>query len=434
MNGQIRRKDRDTIIQALSAGVVPRAGLRHIQVGRKQEVEALMRDLDRIADAGGALRFVIGEYGAGKTFFLSLIRLVALEKRLVTIQADLAPDRRLYATGGQARALYAEGMRNLATRNRPEGGALANVVEVFVTRARDDAEKNGSTPDKEIRSRLAELREFVGGYDFAEVVGFYWRAAEDGDDDKKNAALRWLRGEYTTRTDAKAALGVRTFVDDTSIYDHWKILAQFVRLAGYAGLLILLDELAILHKLQSAKAREGNYDQILRILNDVLQGNCSGLGFVFGGTPEFLLDTRRGLYSYPALQSRLAANPFATEGRIDFSGPILRLPSLTREELYVLLAAIRNVFAEGDEKAYLVPDEALEAFMTHCEERIGESYFRTPRTTIKQFVSFMSVLEQNRGTEWRDLIGEVAVERDTPGDTADIVDEGKDGDLATFRL
>lgn len=434
MNGQIRRRDRDTIIQALAAGVVPRAGLRHIQVGRKQEVEAMMRDLDRIADGGGSLRFVIGEYGAGKTFFLNLVRLVALEKRLVTVQADLAPDRRLYATGGQARALYAEGMRNLATRNRPEGGALANVVEVFVTRARDDAEKNGSTPDKEIRSRLADLREFVGGYDFAEVVAVYWRATEEGDDDKKNAALRWLRGEYTTKTDTKSALGVRTFVDDTSIYDHWKILAHFVRLAGYAGLLVLLDELAIVHKLQSAKAREGNYDQILRILNDVLQGNCSGLGFLFGGTPEFLLDTRRGLYSYPALQSRLAVNPFATESRVDFSGPIIRLPNLTREELYVLLANIRNIFAEGDEKAYLVPDEALEAFMMHCEERIGEAYFRTPRTTIKQFVSFMNVLEQNRGTEWRDLIGEVAVERDIPEHAGDIVDEGKDGDLATFRL
>jgi hypothetical protein len=430
----MRPRERDSILQALAAGVVPRTGLHYIQVGRAKEVAALVRDIERVAEGGSAIRFVIGEYGAGKTFFLNLVRIIALEKRLVTMHADLGPDRRLHATGGQARGLYAEAARNMATRSKGEGGAFASVIEVFVTKARDDAQKNGRTPADEIRIKLAELRELVGGYDFAEVVAAYWQASETADDVRKDAAVRWLRGEFTTKTDARAALGVRTLVEDASIYDHWKLIARFVCLAGYAGLLVVLDELVNLYKLQNAKARETNYEQILRVLNDVLQGQVQGLGFIFGGTPEFLLDSRRGLYSYPALQSRLAENSFARGGLLDTSGPIIRLQSLTPEDLYVLLGNIRNVFAGGDASKHLVPDQALEQFMAHCEKKIGEAYFRTPRTTIKQFVDLLNVIGQDPETDWRALIGELEPERDDPQGFTEIVDQDDDGQLTSFRI
>ena len=427
----IRPKDRDAIIQALNAGVVPRLGLKYIQVGRLREVQALIKDIERIADGGSAVRFVIGEYGAGKTFFLNLVRLIALEKRLVTISADLAPDRRLQATGGQARGLYVETMRNLATRNKPDGGGLGGVVERFVTDAADEARKQNISIDDVIQTRMASLRELVGGYDFAQVLSAYWRASEDGNQDGKDAALRWLRGEFTTKTDARQALGVRVIVDDTSIYDHWKLLSAFVRLAGYAGLLITLDEMVNLYKLQSSQARSANYEQILRIVNDVLQGSASGIGFLFGGTPEFLIDPRRGLYSYPALQSRLAENAFAKGDIVDLSGPVIRLQNLTPEDLHVLLEKIRSVFSGGDPAKYLVPDEAFDAFMQHCSKKVGEAYFRTPRTTIKAFVQMLSVLEQNSGLSWQELVGQAEPEADTPA--AQPLD-GEDDELATLKL
>lgn len=424
----IRRKDRDLIVQALSAGVVPRVGLRHIQVGRSREVEALVRDIDRIADAGSAMRFVVGEYGAGKTFFLNLVRLIALERKLVTVHADLAPDRRLHATGGQARGLYAEAVRNMATRTRPEGGALPSVVERFVTECVREAEADGTPVERAMDRRLAPLLDLLGGHDFACVLKAYWRAHEDGDDALKAAALRWLRAEFPTKTEARQALPVRSIVDDADVYDTFKLLSAFVRICGYSGLLVVFDELVNLYKLQSAQARNQNYEQILRMLNDVLQGNVEGLGFVLGGTPDFLLDSRRGLYSYQALQSRLAENSFATDGRIDMTGPVLRLQSLSPEDLLVLLSNIRSVFALGDPAAALVPDEALTAFMEHCNRRIGEAYFRTPRNTIKAFVQFLAVLEQNPGTDWRELIGGVAPDPETPEE-----DEADD-ELADLRL
>lgn len=411
----IKPRERDVIVQALRAGVVPKLGLRHVQVGRARELEELIKDVDRIAGGGSAIKFVIGDYGAGKTFFLNLIRLIALERKLVVMSADLAPARRLYATDGQARSLFSELSRNVSTRTKPEGTALASIVERFVGDAIQEAKKDGKQVEEVINQKVAPLRDLVSGFDFATVLTHYSKAYDEGDDQGKDAALRWLRAEYGTRTEARAALGVREIIDDDRIYDYLKLYAAFVRLAGYGGIVVLLDEMVNLYKLTSAQARNSNYEQILRILNDVLQGSASGIGFLMGGTPEFLMDTRRGLYSYSALQSRLAENRFAQGGLVDLSGPVLRLQSLTPEDLYILLTNIRNVFAGGDPGRHLVPDQALRAFMKHCSLKVGDAYFRTPRNTVTAFVNLLAVLEQNPSANWQTLLDGVAVDTSVPG-------------------
>jgi hypothetical protein len=429
----IRPKERDTIIQALSAGVVPRLGLAHIQVGRAGELSALLRDIDRVADGGAAVRFVIGAYGAGKTFFAGVVRLIALEKKCVTMHADLSPNRRLHASGGQARALYAEAVNNMATRNKPEGGALQSIVERLVTDAVKEAGEKNVSVESVIDQKLVSITQFAGGYDFATVLKAYWRGSEDANDALKEAAIRWLRGEYSTKTDARKDLGVRNIIDDDSVYDALKSLACLVRLVGYAGLLVMFDEMANIYKLQNSQARKQNYEQLLDIVNDSLQGTTSGIGYVMCGTPEFLLDTRRGVFSYEALQSRLAENTFASGGLVDFSGPVVRLQSLTPEDLLVLLGNIRLVFASGDPKKYLVPDEALTAFMEYCDRKIGEAYFRTPRSTVRAFVQMLSVLEQNPGANWQELLDRVSIAPDAPDEA--VIDDNGDGDeLTSLRL
>lgn len=428
----IKPKDRDAVIQSLRAGVVPRAGQHLIQVGRAKELEALIQDIGRIADNGSGFRVVIGEYGAGKTFFLNLVRAIAMEKKLVTMHADFNPDRRLHASGGQARSLYAELTKNLSTRTKPEGGALAGIVEKFVAQAKSEAKSSGTSSDTVIREKLSHLTEMVNGYDFAEVIAAYCTGFEQGNEQLKADAIRWLRGEFSTKTDARSALGVRTIVDDASVYDQIKLLARFVRLAGYAGLIVCLDELVNLYKLANTQARNANYEQILRILNDSLQGSADGLGFILGGTPEFLMDTRRGLYSYQALQSRLAENTFAKTGLVDYSGPVMRLASLAPEEFYVLLHKLRHVYAMGDDSKYLMPDEGIHAFMEHCAKRLGNTYFRTPRTTITAFINLLAVLEQNPDASWRELLGAVEVPQDNGGEADKAVDV--DDELESFKL
>ena len=426
----IKEADRDAILQSLRAGVVPRRGQHLIQVGRMRELEVMIQDLDRIRGGSSAIRFVIGAFGSGKTFFLGLVRAVALQKKMVAVHADLSPDRRLYSTGGQARATYVEMMRNMSVRTKPDGGALTNVVEKFASTAVTEARAKNVDPAVVIRERLGSLSEMVGGYDFAHVIEAYWRGYDSGDDQLVSSAVRWLRAEFSNKTGARQALGVRTIIDDATVYDHLKLMARFVRLAGYSGLLVCLDELVNLYKLANGRSRNSNYEQILRILNDSLQGSAEGLGVLLGGTPEFLTDTRRGLFSYGALQSRLSENTFASDDLVDHSGPVLRLSNLEAEDVFVLLNKIRHVQAGGEEERHLVPDEAIKAFMDHCSDRVGDAYFRTPRNTIKEFVHLLAVLEQNPDVNWRELVGDLQVPEERNPDTEPLPEDAEEEPVA----
>lgn len=422
----IRPRERSAIIQSLRAGVTPRIGLEYIQVGRVNEVKALIEDLDNIEQGGSAFRIIIGDFGAGKSFFLQLIRYIALEKGMVVINADMSPDRRLFASNGQARNLYKELARNLATRAHPEGNAMIPLVEKFITEQRRIADAEGKDVERVIKDKLNSLSELVDGYDFAQVIATYWKAYNEGNEDLKNNVIRYLRGEYTSRADARRDLGVRAIVEDNNVYDHIKLLARFVTQAGYKGLLVNLDEVVNLYKLPSQRARSSNYEQVLRILNDCLQGSAESLGFLLGGTPEFLMDQRKGLYSYEALHSRLAENTFAQIANVvDYHSPILMLQNLSPEEIYVLLCNIRNVFAGGNKDKYILPDEALKAFLEHCSKNIGDAYFRTPRNTIKAFVDLLSIVEQNPDLSWQSLIGNIKIDSETDNSLVTITDDDK---------
>ena len=411
----IKPRERDAILQSLRAGVVPRIGLRHLQVGRRDEVAAVIEDLARIEAGGASIRFVIGRYGAGKSFFLNLIRMVALERKFVVAQADITTERRLQGAGGQARALYSELMQNLATRAKPEGGAIAGVVERWVSDVDHEVKGGGGTDadlTREIDRRLKPLQDLVSGYDFAAVIGKYLQGFQTHNEPLMASALRWLRAEYRTKTEARQDLGVRSIIDDAQFYDYLKLFAAFCRLAGFAGLLVSIDEMVVLsQRLNSSQARNANYEAILRIVNDCLQGNVSGIGFLFGGTDTFLEDRRRGLASYEALATRLAENRFAKSGLKDLSGPVIRLENLSPEDLYVLLHNLRHVFALEDSSKYLVDDEGLRAFMDQSSKQLGADFFMTPRDSVKAFVGLLSVLDQNPGTTWRTMLADTKIEK-----------------------
>lgn len=430
---KIRAKERDAIIQSLKAGVTPKIGIQYIQVGRVNELKAMIQDIQRIEDGGAAFRLIIGDYGSGKTFFMSVVRAIALERKFVTLHADLSPDRRLHATGGQAKNLYSELMKNMSTRNKPDGNALTSVVEKFITQVQKEAENNDYSVEKVIHKRLTAISEMVGGYDFAKVIEIYWKASEEDNEHLKACAIKWLRAEYSTKTDARNDLGVRTIISDAFFYDALKIMSLFVRQAGYSGLLVNLDEMVNLYKLSNTQARKSNYEQILRILNDCLQGNAEYIGFLLGGTPEFLLDPYKGLYSYEALQTRLAENNFAKQADvIDYSSPALHLACLSPEELYILLKNLRHIYASGDSNKYLVPDDSLTAFLIHCNQTIGEAYFKTPRNTIKAFLDMLTVIEQHPEISWQQLLESLKIEEEKNSDME--IEIENDDNLTDFRL
>lgn len=413
MSRPIKAKERETIIQSLKSGVVPRAGLQHIQVGRSEELKSFIKDVDTIAEGGTSFRFVIGEYGSGKTFFLSLVRSIALEKGLVTMHADLSPTKRLHGSDGQPRMLLAEMINNISTRTRPDGNALQNILERFISSAKDEASSSGMNPYDIISEKLNDLSDYTGGYSFITVIKKYLEGYESGNQELMDSSLKWLKAGYATKTDSLKELGIREFISDASFYNTLKLYSVLVRKAGYKGLLISMDEMVNLYKIPNSVSRKANYEEILSMLNNTLQGTFSNIGFIMGGTPEFLTDNIRGLYSYEALRSRLTENSFSKQlGVTDYNSVVLRLTSLTKEELYLLLMNLRHVFANGYEENYLLPDEALLAFLHHCYNKIGESYFRTPRTTIKSFIDLLSILEQYPNYKWNDIIASVEIQQD----------------------
>ena len=343
-------------MQSLAAGVVPRAGLEYIAVGRRDEINALLNDLDKIVAEGGAtFRLILGRYGSGKSFLCQLIRNYAIQKNFVVANADLSPTRRLTGTQGQGLSLYRELLNNLATRARPDGNAFAAVLERWISDIQNDViQKQGVSPsspkfssvvEQQIYGTVREMENLVHGFDFASVINAYWQGHLAADDERKNAALRWLRGEYSTKTEARTALGVRVIIDDDTWYDYIKLLAQFVQSIGYKGLVVFIDEGVNLYKIANAVSRNNNYERLLSIYNDTLQGKAEYLGVVFGGTPQMVEDRQRGLFSYEALRTRMEESRFARDGLRDLSGPLIRLNVLSNEELYLLLQHLREFTA-----------------------------------------------------------------------------------------
>ena len=443
---KIKGREKTAILTSLRAGVVPNTGLQHIQVGRADEVQAILKDFEHVADDSASIRFIIGDYGSGKSFFLNLSKMVALEKGFIVANADISPDKRLHATKGQARGLYSELMKNISTRAKPAGGALQSIIERFISDITQDIRlKNGADADvtKAIHEKLSPLKDFVSGYDFATSLNMYFEGFQSSSQHQMDASLRWLRAEYSTKSQAaKDGLEVRSIIDDRNIYDYLKLMAAFAKLANYKGLVINLDEMAVLsQRLANKTSRDNNYETVLKIINDCLQGNVSNIGFIFAGTNDFLDNPRRGVESYQALADRLRGNSFAKGGLKDLTGPVIRLQSLKPEELYVLFQNLRHVYAGGERNKYLITDEAIHGFLQYSYSKLGAESYLSPRESVKGFVDFLSILDQNPGTEWTSLLPNLKFdspfsESDEPIDDDDLLrtHSSVDSDLATLKL
>ncbi|CAM3927200.1 ATP-binding protein [Deinococcus marmoris] len=392
------------LFSSLGAGVVPRTGIEHIVVGRKPEIEAVLDDLANVAEGGAGFRVISGRYGAGKSFLLQLLRNYAMNRNFVVADADLSPERRLTGGRGQGLATYRELARNLSTRVRPDGGALPAMLEKWISGVQGQVVAGGITPgdprfgsavEARIHEAVNELEGLVHGFDFANVISAYWRGHQLGSDELKNAALKWLRGEYSTKTEAREALGVRVIIDDDTWYDYVKLLAQFVKAIGYAGLVVVIDEAVNLYKITQSVSRHANYEKLLTMLNDTLQGRAQYLQLLVGATPQMVDDTRRGLFSYEALRTRLEQSRFARDGLQDYAGPVLRLETLSNEEVYTLLTTLRRLHALHHGYATTISDEELLEFMNEVLGRLGAGGFLTPRDVTRDFVSVLNLLRQN---------------------------------------
>ena len=412
---RVPRRIAAVLINSLKGGVVPRVGLPYVTVGREQEIRALLHDLDLVAEGGASFRFVVGRYGSGKSFLLQTIRNHAMGKNFVVADADLSPERRLQGTKGQGLATYRELIRNLSTKTRPDGGALTLILERWISGVQDRvAQTSGLEPvdpafgeavEDGIRQTVAALQELVHGYDFGRLLTLYWRGYREGDEETCAHVVKWFRGEYRTKSEARAELGVNIVISDDDWYEYLKLMAEFFHQAGYEGLIVLVDELVNLYKIPHAISRQYNYEKVLAMYNDTLQGRARHLGVIMGGTPQAIEDRRRGLYSYEALRSRLTQGRFASEGLLDLLAPVIRLEPLTHEELLVLVEKIADIHAGyfGYERTLTQAD--LVRFLELEFGRVGAESHLTPREVIRDFIEMLDILSQNPDLGVEELLG-----------------------------
>lgn len=411
---KLKEKERTQIINALRAGVVPTIGLRHIQVGRVQELNEIVKNLDLINDGGSTVRFVSGEFGAGKSFFLTLAKLIAHEKRLVVVNADITPDKILCASDGKTRALITELFKNLSYKSKPDGGALKSIVETWISKFK---ESNPNPTENSFYQALSSLSHLALCQDFSKVLFRYLQAFEANDLPTIEKCLKWMRAEYETKREARNDLEVNRIIEDADFFDVLKLFSGFVKLGGFGGLLVLIDEIAVLVRLR-APQRHKNYEMLLAIINDCLSGSAQNIGFVFGATSDSIENREKGLYSYGALETRLAQTTFHNQTIKDLTGTVIPLSTLTREELYVLLSKLREIYANGDPSKILLPDEGLKGFFEQVYSVMGADSHLNPRDVIKGFLGTLATLDGHPNVKWTDLISKVRVEvsKDTDED------------------
>ena len=440
MNTKVPKRIATAIINSLRGGVVPRVGTGYIAVGRQGEIKALLDDVNIIEDGGATFRFIVGKYGSGKSFLLQTIRTYAMDKGFVVIDADLSPERRLMGTGGQGLATYRELMNNMSTKTKPDGGALPLILDRWINSIRTEviAEQQVAADSPEfdtaveikIYKVISDIQQMVGGFDFAKVISLYYKSIRSGDEEHKNAVLQWMRGEYKTKTEIKNALGINAMIGDDNWYDYIKLFAAFLVRAGYKGMLLLIDELVNIYKVPNAITRQYNYEKILTMYNDTLQGKAKHLGIIMGGTPQCIEDERRGVFSYQALKSRLQSGRFADSTTVDLLSPIIRLVPLTNEELYILIEKLAAIHADLYEYEQKITQDEMIGFIKMEFSRIGAATNITPREIIRDFIEILNILYQNPNKKISDIIGDHSVELSKSDQTEESIHE----EFADFEL
>lgn len=416
------------ILNSLKGGVVPRIGLPYITVGREVEIRALLTDLSLIADGGASFRFLVGRYGAGKSFLLQTIRTHAMGEGFVVADADLSPERRLQGGQGQGLATYRELIRNISTKTRPEGGALNLILDRWVASCAD-------ADESAVNAQLAPLEEMVHGFDFSRMLRRYRAAVSEDDEEAMSRVTKWIRGEYRTKSEARAELGSSTIISDDDWYDYVKLIARFLVCSGYNGMLVLIDELVNLYKIPNAITRQYNYEKILTMYNDTLQGKAQYLGMIMGGTPTSIEDRRRGVFSYEALRSRLAQGRFAREDLKDMLAPIIRLQPLTYEELLVLIEKLMQIHAGYFGWTPSLTENDLVDFLKIEFGRVGADTHLTPREVIRDFIELLDILCQNPDANVAELLQSVGGDALAPAAVTDNTDTAsEDRNFAEFTI
>ena len=337
-----------------------------------------------------------------------------MAKGMIVADADLSPNRSLIGSSNRKKGLatYRELMCNLSIKTSPTGSALGKILDLWLNMIWIDVAKNigqggiqGNALEEMVTNKIYEtildMQEMVHGYDFANILVMYWKASRVNDAEIKAKTLRWLRGEYNTKTEAKQDLGVSNIINDDDWYEYIKLFSNFFVKIGYKGFIVIIDELINIYKCKSPVARNNNYEKILAMYNDTMQGKARYLGIIMGGTPQSIEDVNRGVFSYEALKSRLESGKYGTNKMINLMTPIIRIMPLTKEEIIVLLEKLAEIHADLYDYELKI---TIEDIIDFIEEAIQGEKNVTPRSIIRDFIEVLNLFYQNYNLSIKDIM------------------------------
>lgn len=419
MNNRINPKEADNIIKALEAGVVPRRGIQHLLVGRHKEVEEVILILDNIKQGESDIRFWVGDFGSGKSFMMRTIESLAVQKNFAVSTIDLTPTRRFYASDGKAQSLYNEIVDNIIIQTSQDGNAIKTIIEEWINSIITSVSERDKIPasqllvkenkgiiEKEILNITSSFKSVGLSYELGQAISKYYEGLMEDNQVLKLKALRWIRGDISTKTESKNELGIKRIINDDNWYEAIKNLAELFSDIGYSGFVINFDEAVNLYKLPMSQTRERNYEKILNIFNECKSNTARGLFVNFGATRKTIFDERRGMSSYGALKGRLGNESSLDSKLINTNKTVLPLKPLTTEEIYTLLENLKNIYNIHYRLDIDMTMENIKLYMEEQLNRPGALEFLTPRAVIKDFLEILDMIRQNPDVETETIIYE----------------------------
>lgn len=417
---RIPKRKAIVLLNALQGGVVPRVGLGYISVGREQEINALLRDIEVIENGGSTFRLISGNYGTGKTFLIQTIKEYLLDKGFVTCDCDLSPERCFIGTNGKNKGLatFQKLVSNISIKTCPEGGALQYILDDFISKIVMDEENNTSAASninskesarKSFQKFLIPFRTKVHGIEFTNILLRYYDAYQSNDFDEINRCLKWLKGEYRLRSEVKNDFGSSIMITDDDWFDFLDLYVTLFKIIGFKGLFIMFDEVINLFRIINPSYRLKNYEKVLNMYNDTLQGKVKNVGIILAGTPESIYDSTKGLFSYEALKSRLYfANPLQT--KINPLSPIITLSPLTQSDLVVLLERLSVIHSEVTGYNNEISLEEILSFLQYV---YGHSeVVATTRSIIRDFLNLLNTKNDDNSLSFEDVLKNIAPSSD----------------------
>lgn len=353
------------IIDSLRNGTVPAEGTENIAVGIDEELTEIQDQIERTREDKSAFKFIIGDYGSGKTFFSTSVREMAYDKKFVVSSVVISQETPLH----KFEELYRKIMEGMRTSENKKIPAFNFILEEWLLNIEDKViEIEGLDPYEdskkfqiEMNKRINEELMIVGSIaaSFANAIRAFYKAKYEGDTVLAQGAVAWLKGD-NVRAELKSKLGVIGTITRENSFEFFRALLQMIKTAGYEGLMIILDEVETVQKLVRKDMRSAAYENLRFFIDESDRNSFPSCFFLYTGTTD-LMESEKGFKSLEPLYQRIKVEREKGDKFKNLRQPVMFLDGLNRDRLYEVACRVRNI--HGQVYSWMPNDKLTDDFI-----------------------------------------------------------------------